>query len=154
MYQTILIPVDGSKRAEAILSHVENLGKIYDAKAVFLKVEEDPIILGHDEVVDIGKYREEFENRIKLSNAYLDTLKTRFREKGIDAVTRLVHGSVVKAILNVAAEKGADLIAMTTHGFSGLARVSYGSVAAGVLQAADIPILLIRSCKDKKEGTC
>ncbi len=59
-----------------------------------------------------------------------------------------------EAILNVAAETGANLIAMTTHGFSGLARVSYGSVAAGVLQAADIPILLIRSCKDKKEETC
>jgi len=43
---------------------------------------------------------------------------------------------------------------MATHGLSGLARVSYGSVAAGVLQAADIPILLIRSCGDKKEETC
>jgi len=49
---------------------------------------------------------------------------------------------------------GADLIAMATHGLSGLARVSYGSVAAGVLQAADIPILLIRSGSDKKEETC
>jgi len=150
MYQTILIPVDGSKRAEAILSHVENLGKIHDAKVVFLKVEEEPIMLERDEVVDTVKYREEFENRVKLSNTYLDILKTRFREKGIDAVTRLANGPVVKAILSVAAETGADLIAMTTHGFSGLARVSYGSVAAGVLQAADIPILLIRSCKDKK----
>jgi len=43
---------------------------------------------------------------------------------------------------------------MATHGLSGLTRVSYGSVAAGVLQAADIPILLIRSCRDKKEETC
>ena len=150
MYQTILIPVDGSKRAEAILSHVENLGKINDAKAVFLKVDEEPIMLGRDEVIDIVKYREEFQNRIKLSNAYLDTLKAKFREKGIDAVTRLAYGSVVKAILNVAAETGADLIAMATHGLSGLARVSYGSVAAGVLQAADIPILLIRTADDTK----
>jgi nucleotide-binding universal stress UspA family protein len=62
----------------------------------------------------------------------------------------LAYGSVVKAILNAAAETDADLIAMATHGLSGLARVSYGSVAAGVLQAADIPILLIRSGDDKK----
>jgi nucleotide-binding universal stress UspA family protein len=154
MYQTILIPVDGSKRAEAILSHVENLGKINDAKAVFLKVEEEPIMLGRDEVIDVAKYREEFQSRIKESNAYLDSLKAMFREKGIDAVTQLAYGSVVKAILNTAAEAGADLIAMATHGLSGLARVSYGSVAAGVLQAADIPILLIRSCDDKREETC
>ena len=154
MYQTILIPVDGSKRAEAILSHVENLGKIKDAKVVFLKVNEEAIMLGHDEVIDVAKYREEFQSRIKESNAYLDSLKTMFREKGIEAVTRLAYGSVVKAILNTAAETGADLIAMATHGLSGLARVSYGSVAAGVLQAADIPILLIRSCIEKKEETC
>ena len=154
MYQTILIPVDGSKRAEAILSHVENLGKIKDAKVVFLKVDEEAIMLGHDEVIDVAKYREEFQSRIKESNAYLDSLKTMFREKGIEAVTRLAYGSVVKAILNTAAETGADLIAMATHGLSGLARVSYGSVAAGVLQAADIPILLIRSCIEKKEETC
>ncbi len=154
MYQTILIPVDGSKRAEVILSHAENLGKISGAKAIFLKVEEEPVMLGRDEVIDIVKYREEFENRIKLSNAYLDSLQAKFREKGIEAVTRLAYGSVVKAILNVAAETGADLIAMATHGLSGLARVSYGSVAAGVLQAADIPILLIRSCNDIKKETC
>lgn len=154
MYQTILIPVDGSKRAEAILSHVENLGRINDAKAVFLKVEEEPIMLGRDEVIDIVKYREEFEDRNKLSKIYLDSLQAKFREKGIEAVTRLAYGSVVKAILNVAAEIGADLIAMATHGLSGLARVSYGSVAAGILQAADIPILLIRSCNDKKEESC
>jgi len=43
---------------------------------------------------------------------------------------------------------------MATHGLSGLARVSYGSVAAGVLQAADMPILLIRTSDDPKEETC
>ena len=66
----------------------------------------------------------------------------------------MAFGSVVKAILNTAAETGTDLIAMATHGLSGLARVSYGRVAAGVLQAADIPILLIRSCDGRKEETC
>ena len=145
MYQTILVPLDGSKRAEAILNHVEKLSKINNAETIFLRVEEEPILLGRDEVINIEKYREEYENRIKLSNVYLDTLKTKFREKGINVTTQLAYGPVVKAILNIAGETGADLIALATHGFSGLARVSYGSVAAGVLQAADIPILLVRS---------
>ena len=145
MYQTILVPMDGSKRAEAILSHVESLAKSSGAKIIFLKVEEEPIMLDRDEVIDVAKYHEKFENRIKLSEAYLGDLQTGFREKGIQAVTQLAFGSVVKAILNTAAETGTDLIAMATHGLSGLTRVSYGSVAAGVLQAADIPILLIRS---------
>jgi nucleotide-binding universal stress UspA family protein len=150
MYQTILVPLDGSKRAEAILSHAESIAKSNDAKVFFLKVEEEPIMLDRDEVIDFEKYHERFEKQNALSQAYLDDLRAGFEKKGIQAVTKLAFGSVVKAILNTAAETGTDLIAMATHGLSGLARVSYGSVAAGVLQAADIPILLIRSGDDKK----
>ncbi|MDY0222504.1 MAG: universal stress protein [Desulfobacterium sp.] len=154
MYQTILVPVDGSMRAEAILRHVENLAKENKSKVVLLKVEEEAILLERDEVIDIEKYKRDFEARIERSNVYLNTLKTKFHDKGITTVTRIAHGPVVKAILNVANEIGADLIAIATHGFGGLARVSYGSVAAGVLQAAAIPILLIRSCPKPKEKIC
>ena len=154
MYHAILVPLDGSKRAETILGHVEDIAKSNGGHVIFLKVEEEPIMLERDEVIDIEKYHEMFVKKIALSQGYLDDLQGRFNEKGIDTDTKLAYGSVVKAILNTAAETGADLIAMATHGLSGLARVSYGSVAAGVLQAADIPILLIRSCDDKKEETC
>jgi nucleotide-binding universal stress UspA family protein len=145
MYQTILVPMDGSKRAEAILSHVESIAKSNDAKVFFLKVEEEPIMLERDEVIDIEKYHEVFDKQNELSQAYLNDLQARFHEKGLHAVTQLAFGSVVKTILNTAADTGTDLIAMATHGSSGLTRVSYGSVAAGVLQAANLPILLIRS---------
>ena len=145
MYQTILVPMDGSKRAEAILSHVESIAKSNDAKVFFLKVEEEPIMLERDEVIDIEKYHEVFDKQNELSQAYLNDLQVRFHEKGLHAVTQLAFGSVVKTILNTAADTGTDLIAMATHGLSGLTRVSYGSVAAGVLQAANLPILLIRS---------
>lgn len=149
MYQTILVPVDGSKRAEAILDHVESLVKSSDAKVIFLKVEEEGILLGRDEVIDIEKYHREYNTRIENSKAYLNSLKNKFIDQGISAVTQIAHGPVVKAILNAAEETGTDLIAVATHGFGGLMRVSYGSVAAGVLQAADIPVLLIRSSPDK-----
>ena len=150
MYHEILVPLDGSKRAEAILDHVEDIAIGDRVKIFFLKVEEEPIRLERDEVIDVEKYHEAFVKQIAFSQAYLDELKARFHEKDIQAVTKLAFGSVVKAILNAAAKTGTDLIAMATHGLSGLARVSYGSVAAGVLQAADIPILLIRSGDDKK----
>jgi len=149
MYQTILIPLDGSKRAEAILDHVENLGKIHEAKVILLKVEEDILYLDRDEVIDMDKYQEELEKRKKMSGAYLETLQARLRKKDIQAQTRLVYGPVVKAILATADEIGADLIAIASHGVSGSTRASYGSVAAGVLQGADIPILLIRSDNDE-----
>jgi len=56
--------------------------------------------------------------------------------------------------LSTAADTNTDIIAMATHGLGGLARVSYGSVAAGVLQAAELPILLIRSCNDRDVELC
>lgn len=151
MYQTLLVTMDGSKRAEAILDHAENLARSNGARVVFIRVEEEPLKLGRDEVIDVARYHKEFESRTKHAQTYLDDLKARFREKGIGAATLLTYGPVVKSILHSAAEVEADIIAMATHGFSGLTRVSYGSVAAGVLQAAEIPILLIRSGDDPQQ---
>ncbi|MCB0137738.1 MAG: universal stress protein, partial [Caldilineaceae bacterium] len=54
-------------------------------------------------------------------------------------------GPVVTAILDVAEREKADLIAMASHGRTGLSRVFYGSVAAGILHKADRPLLLIRA---------
>lgn len=152
MYQTILVPLDGSKRAEAILSHAELIGEQNSATVVFLKVEDEPISLHRDEVIDMVEYHSMFERQKARSQSYLATIQSRFSERNIQTDIRLVYGPVVKSILETASDVDADLIAMATHGWSGLTRVSYGSVAAGVLQAAEIPILLIRSGNDFDAG--
>jgi len=154
MYQTILVPLDGSRRAEAILSHAELIAKQNNAKVIFLKVEDEPLMLERDEVIDSTRYHELFEKQKELALNYLKGLLTDFSKKDINAEISLRYGSVVKSILKTAADSGADLIAMATHGWSGLARASYGSVAAGVLQAAEIPILLIRSCNAPNAQPC
>jgi len=56
---------------------------------------------------------------------------------------RVVQGPVAEAIINAAESEGVDLIALASHGRSGLSRVFYGSVAAGVLHRIDQPLLLI-----------
>ena len=145
MYRTILVPLDGSQRAEKILSHVEHIAKRNQAKVVFLKVEEEPVMLDRDEVIDYERYHARFEEQKERSRSYLAALQSRFKELGIPADFRLAYGSVVKSILTTATDTGADLLAIATHGWSGLAWVSYGSVAAGVLQATELPILLIQS---------
>jgi nucleotide-binding universal stress UspA family protein len=58
------------------------------------------------------------------------------------------EGPVVRTILDVAQRENVDLIAMASHGRTGLARVYYGSVAAGVLHQVDRPLLLIRAEDD------
>ena len=145
MYRTILVPLDGSKRAEKILPHARNVASRYHSKVIFLKVEEEPVMLGRDEVIDQEKYHAEFEKRRKLTESYLAEWKSDFEKNDIEAHTRVAYGPVVKAILSTADEVNSDLIALASHGLSALPRMSYGSVAAGLLQYIKRPLLIIRS---------
>jgi nucleotide-binding universal stress UspA family protein len=145
MYNKILVPLDGSKRAEAILPHAEEMANRYEAEIIFLRVEELYVMLEWDEVVDLANCREKFDARKKTSEGYLDQLKAEFRDKGIRADARLVHGPVVKSILTAAEDMDVDIILMASHGLGGLHRTFYGSVTAGVLQKIDRPLLIIRT---------
>ncbi|MGD9278405.1 MAG: universal stress protein [Desulfobacterales bacterium] len=148
MYKTILVPLDGSKRAEAILPHVENLARSLYAKVIFFKVAEPSLMLEYDEVIDMSMYLEKSDKQKKDAEAYLASLQKTFREKGIEARTLIGHGPVVKAIIDAAGHENAGLVAMASHGRGGLFRTFYGSVAAGVLQRIDRPLFLIRSRRD------
>ena len=145
MYNKILVPLDGSKRAEAVLPHAEEMANRYGAGIIFLSVEELYVMLEWDEVVDLARCHEKFDTRKKAAESYLAQLKTEFRDKGIQADARLVHGPVVKSILTAAAEMDVDIIVMASHGLSGLPRTFYGSITAGVLQKIDRPLLIIRT---------
>jgi nucleotide-binding universal stress UspA family protein len=148
MYKTILVPLDGSKRAEAILPHVENLARSFNSKVIFFKVAEPSLMLEYDEVIDMSMYLEKSDKQKKEAESYLASLQETFREKGIKARTYIGHGPVVKAIIDAAGHENAGLVAMASHGRGGLFRTFYGSVAAGVLQRIDRPLLLIRSRRD------
>ena len=147
MYNTVLVPLDGSKRAETILPHVKDIALRYKARVVFLGVMEQPhtivstdgIYIPPQEILD--KHREETEN-------YLKNKQDEFIANGLDAKTLVTYGRVVDEIIHVAKEENADLIAMASHGRTGLARVFYGSVAAGVLHQIDRPLLLVRAEDD------
>jgi nucleotide-binding universal stress UspA family protein len=148
MYKTILVPLDGSKRAEAILPHVENLALSLNAKVILFKVAEPSLMLEYDEVIDMSTYLEKSDKQKKDAEYYITSLKKKFRAKGIEAQTLLGHGPVVKAIIDAAEQQNVKLVAMASHGHGGLLRTFYGSVAAGVLQRIDRPLLLIRSRRD------
>ena len=145
MYHCILVPLDGSKRAEAILPHVEELALRFEAKVVFMRVVEPPPITTDSEIPYLEGFQEQMEEITKQADLYLKTIRGEFREKGIKAGTQIVHGPVVDGIISTAETQAADLIALTSHGRSGLSRVFYGSIAAGILHRADRPLLLVRS---------
>lgn len=150
MYKTILIPLDGSKRAEAILPHAEELAMHYDAELILMQVVEPATMNVRPEgPYSMGDQGEQFAQRVRQAQSYLTGLQGEFREKSIQARIHVVTGPVVETIINVAESEGVDLIAMASHGRGGLARVFYGSVAAGVLQRVDRPLLLVRARGDR-----
>lgn len=150
MFTVILVPLDGSKRAEAILPHVENLALIYQARVIFLRVIEPSSPTISTFAIYTMLPQKAFANwETKEVRSYLELLEKTFRTKGIEVRTCWVHGRAIDEIINVAKREKVDLIAMTSHGRIGLTHVIFGSVTAGVLHQVDLPILLIRSLDDK-----
>ena len=149
MYERILIPLDGSGRAEAILPHAEYLAQMDGAAIILLRVVEPaPIIAGPYDARPLTLAPEDAEARLREIDAYLAGLVERLAAKGIEARHLIVQGPVVETIIEVATGENADLIALASHGRSGLTRVFYGSVAAGILQRIDRPLLLVRAQKE------
>jgi len=145
MYKKILVPLDGSKRAESILPNVEELARCMGSRVIFMQVLEPTATMVSP--YDMVPYydADEMDRRSKEASVYLAGIAGEFREKGIQAEDVVVQGPVVRSILDVAHQKDAGLIAMASHGRSGLARVFYGSVAAGILQQTDRPLLIVRA---------
>ena len=145
MYKKILLPLDGSKRAEAILPHVENMAVRYGARVIILIVEEPAIQLELDEVINAEHYLQERAHMRKNITAYANKIIKQLKDKDVAADFLIGRGPVAQAIVKTAARENIDLVAMASHGRSGWTRTFYGSVAAGVLQNIDRPILMIRS---------
>lgn len=145
MYKKILVPLDGSSRGEAILPHVEELASCFGAEIILLRVYEPDFSLvdpyGHP-VEFYEAMQEKLQDEVA---SYLEAIKKNLSIKGLTVRALVEKGPVVSMIINIAERENADLIAMASHGRTGLARVFYGSVAAGVLHQIDRPLLLVRA---------
>lgn len=145
MYDTILVPLDGSERAERILPYVEDMASVRGSTVVFIQVVEPAatMVTPYDMVPYYDA--ELMERWVEEAKEYLKELQAKFEQKGMTTKAFVEQGPVVRTILEVAEREDANLIALASHGRTGLGRVFYGSVAAGLLQQADRPLLLIRS---------
>lgn len=145
MYKKILLPLDGSARAEAILPHVGEIAVRFGARVIILIVEEPAVMLERDEVINAERYLSERAQMRKGITTYASKIIKRLKDKNIEAEFLVGKGPVVQSIVKTAVREEIDLVAMASHGRSGWTRTFYGSVAAGVLQNIDRPILMIRS---------
>lgn len=149
MYKTILVPLDGSDLAEAIMPHVEIMALNHNSTLIFLQVLELPHLVGlpKGDVYDALPQMTpaEVNQHVQKAHRYLDGLVKRVERRGITARTLVEYGPIVVTIMRVARQENADLIAMASHGRGGMTDVFYGSVAAGILQRIDRPLLIVRA---------
>lgn len=139
MYRKILVALENTRTDEAILAHIEPLARLMGSELVFVHVADGWVARNLNQL-NLAESQEMREDR-----EYLDRMRARFVDGGIPAQAVLLVGEPADAIVRLAQETGADLIAMSTHGHRFLGDLIYGSTASRVRHTVQIPVLLLRA---------
>src|SRR6187397_1323404 len=145
MYQTILVPVDGSDfSAHALPVAVElarrtgatlHLALVHDPSAYIPFVPGEVAVPVYDAAL-VSTQREADQTRLTRAVASL-------KDSGVRIVSKFLEGTVVESLVEYGQQVAAELTVMTTHGRSGFARLRLGSVASAYLTRATSPVLLV-----------
>jgi nucleotide-binding universal stress UspA family protein len=136
-FEKILVPLDGSACAEDILPKVEKLATELKASIALLRVAYAHTFPGVDPTeAEVTVVREAEE--------YVHKIEERLKTKGFKVDSHVRYGDEAEEILDHAAQKDIDLIAMSTHGRGGVKRWLLGSVAEKLLRHSPKPIFLVR----------
>lgn len=135
MIERIVVPLDGSHTAEAILPHLRRVLYRKDSEVILVRAVVPPAVENSMMIAEaeLGAAREYILGQAQL----LERAGARVKH-----VVRI--GSPVGVILEVAEEHKATMVALATHGSSGVKRFLFGSVAEGVLRKSPVPVLLVR----------
>ena len=148
MYKTIVVPLDGSKLAECVLSHVENLAKGCQVENISLvRVVEplSPMVMGEYGGLS-AKQIERIESELTSeAETYLQQRAQELKFNGVKTEWKVLSGMTAEAIAQHAVQAGADLIVISTHGRSGVSRWVWGNVADRVLRSSCVPVLMVRA---------
>lgn len=144
MFKTILVPLDGSETAEAVLPFVQEIAARTGGSVVLTSVVER---VG---VWDATLSAQVLDREEETAVQYLSEKAASISQAPVKV--RVLRGDAATGILTAAAEESADLIAISTHGRSGLARWLFGSVATKILETADIPVLFLRPKTGEDKG--
>ena len=141
MYKKILVPLDGSQLAEAVLLHAQALAKSEGAEIVILRVPVSPSLEYLSRAP--GLATKIIEDTELEAEDYLKAEVSKLSKKGTKVTCIMREGPIPEMILKVADEVHADMIAMSTHGRTGVQRWLMGSVADRVVHYSHIPVMLI-----------
>jgi nucleotide-binding universal stress UspA family protein len=158
MYERILVPLDGSDVAEAVLPNIEDLvirmAPKTQVEVTLLQVISTITynVLTDDDRAQIPYSESDIKQIKQKAKRYLDKVAARMKDKGVNAKTLVTTGHAAEEIIKAADDTGANLIAISTHGRSGLKRWALGSIADKVLHESHIPVLTVRSTHEKSHG--
>ena len=141
----ILVPTDFSTASDAALPHAEALAKQKSASLLILHVEETPLAYGGGEL-----YYGLPEPTSERILAMLEQVRP--SDPTVAFTHRLTMGDPAGEIVRIAAEEGAEMIVLGTHGRSGMSRMLMGSVAEAVVRRAPCPVLVYRASAETLEN--
>lgn len=148
MYKKILVPLDGSATAEAVLPYAEAFAAGFRTAVELLSVIDIGAMTTHLSADKLHHLDAIIAHEEKRSAVYLEDVARNFFP-GVPTEQRIVRGNAAEAVLETASQDGDTLIAMATHGRSGATRWLLGSVAEKVLRGATHPLFLVRASSAK-----
>jgi nucleotide-binding universal stress UspA family protein len=158
--KTVIVPLDGSVLAEQVLLHVATLAKALDLAVKLVQVH--PSVeeysryferqqIGSAATVYSGPYEVFSREADAQAMEYLHEVKMQLHHEGVWLVEEsLLRGHPAATIVDLARETPGSLVAMTTHGRSGMGRWLLGSVAERVIRHSGVPVLVVRSSEQEK----
>ncbi|MBI4918224.1 MAG: universal stress protein [Acidobacteria bacterium] len=147
MYDTVVVPLDGSRMGECALSHVEAMVRSGSAKKLLLVRAVEPASPSAGEFTFKPEDLAAINARNKEdAGRYLEGIAAQpaLRQDGVTVETSVLSGSPGDVIAPFAEQVHADLILMSTHGRSGARRWIFGSLADKILLQSCIPVLMVR----------
>jgi nucleotide-binding universal stress UspA family protein len=135
MMERMVVPLDGSMTAEAILPHLRRILYRKDAELILVRAVVPPAMENAVEFVQAGR---------AAAREYILAKQEALEQAGVRVKSVIRVGSPVGVILDVVEEEKATLIALATHGAGGIPRLLMGSVTEGLLRRAPVPVLAVR----------
>jgi nucleotide-binding universal stress UspA family protein len=147
MYSKILIPLDGSRTAENVLPLARCFARGLQVPVELLGIVDIAEMARHVSADQASMVRTMVDDATRGFGDYLERVAKNFPIGNVQCTVR--RGNAAEAIIESAALEKNTLIAMATHGRSGLDRWLLGSIAEKVLRGASNPVLLVRAKEEK-----
>lgn len=146
-YRRLMVPLDGSCRAESVLPQAVRLARAGDAEILLAHVVPSPELteIGPLETEDLDLRDRVIRRNQRVAQSYLNRIQAGLVDNGLTARSVVLrNGDARTALIDLAIREHADLIILAAHGHSGRRDVPYGSLTGYMVNHAPVPLLVVR----------